>query len=266
MKTALTISGSDPCGGAGVQADLKTFGVLGVYGMSALTAILVQNTQEIRHIHKIDGDLVVQQIDAVAGDIESDACKSGVLVDASIVEAVADCIKRHKLFPYVCDPAIAGRDGNRLLDEAGVRSLTKRLLPLAALVTPDLSEAAMLTGVDARAIASNAAARDVCKRLVDAGAKAVVLKGLPAEQRMIDIYFDGREFLEFSGTMQPAQKSHGSGAAFSAAICAGLALKMSIVDANDQAKSLVYMAIQYSDGQGRGIAPINVLAFAPKKK
>jgi hydroxymethylpyrimidine/phosphomethylpyrimidine kinase len=266
MKTALTISASDCCGAAGIQGDLKTFSVLGVYGMSAVTAIVVQNTQGIREFHKLDAKLVAQQIDAMAGDIEIDACKTGVLVNQAIVEAVEDCLKRNKLVPYICDPALASREGQRRLDEAGWQSLKKKLLPLATLVTPDLAEAAAIAGVEAASLTGAAAIQDVCRRIVGAGAKSVVVKGFPLQEQMVDYYFDGHAFLEFAGKMQPKEKSYGSGAAFSAAITAGLALKMPIPQAIDQAKSLVNMAIQYSDGQGRGIAPINVLAFATKKK
>jgi len=266
MKTALTISGSDPSGGAGIQADLKTFTVLGVYGMSALTAVTVQNTQGIKEILSIDAEWVRKQIDAVAGDIEVEACKTGMLGNAAVVEAVEDCLKRNKLALYVCDPVILSRSGKRLLDEAAVDAVRRKLLPLATLATPSISEAAALVGLDARALTSVPTARDACRRLVDAGAKASLLKGFFVGEQVVDLFFDGREFLEFAAKTQPKEKSHGSGDAFSAAITAGLAKKMPLTEAIDQAKNLVNMAIQYSDGQGRGTAPVNVLAYAPKKK
>jgi hydroxymethylpyrimidine/phosphomethylpyrimidine kinase len=266
MKTALTISGSDSSGGSGIQADLKTFSVLGIYGMTALTAVTVQNTQGIRQVLELESDLVRQQIDAVAGDIEIEACKTGLLANAKTIETIEECLKRNKLIPYVCDPTLFARGGKRLLDEAGVEMLLNKLLPLATLVTPSLAEAGALTGVDARTLTGIPAVRDVCRRLVDAGAKGAVVKGLASAEQIVDIYFDGREFLEFAGKIQPKEKSYGSGDSFSAAITAGLAKKMTMTEAIDQAKSLVNMAIQYSDGQGRGTAPVNVLAFAPKKK
>lgn len=266
MKTALTISGSDSCGGAGVQADLKTFTVLGVYGMSALTAITAQNTQGIRETLNLDPELVRKQIDTVASDIEVEACKTGMLGTAAIVEAVEDCIKRNKLVPYVCDPVILSRSGKRLSEVAAVELMRKKLLPLATLVTPSLSEAAALTGVDARTLTGAPSARDACRRIVDAGAKAVIVKCVTVGEQFVDLLFDGHEFLEFAAKAQPKEKTHGSGDAFSAAITAGLAKKMPLTEAIDQAKNLVTMAIQYSDGQGRGTAPVNVLAFAPKKK
>jgi hydroxymethylpyrimidine/phosphomethylpyrimidine kinase len=265
MKTALTIAGSDPSGGAGIQADLKTFSVLGVYGMSAITAVTVQNTLGVKDSLEIAPELVRRQIDAVSGDIQPDACKTGMLGTRALIEVVEDCIKRNNLFPYVCDPVMVSKAGSTLLEKDAIDTLRK-LFPLATVVTPNRQEAAALTGADVKALVTTAAARDAARRIVDSGAKAVVVKGIDAGEQVIDVLFDGREFLEFAGKKQPDEKTHGSGCAFSAAIAAGLANRLNLVDAIDQAKQLVNMAIQYSDGQGRGTAPVNVLAFAPKKK
>lgn len=265
MKTALTIAGSDPSGGAGIQADLKTFSVLGVYGMSAITAVTVQNTLGVKDSLEIAPELVRRQVDAVSGDIQPDACKTGMLGTRALIEVVEDCIKRNNLFPYVCDPVMVSKSGSTLLEKDSIDTLRK-LFPLATVVTPNRHEAAALTGADAKALTTTAAARDAARRIVDQGAKAVVVKGIDAGENVIDVLFDGREFLEFAAKKQPDEKTHGSGCAFSAAITAGLANRLNLVDAIDQAKQLVNMAIQYSDGQGRGTAPVNVLAFAPKKK
>ena len=144
--------------------------------------------------------------------------------------------------------------------------MKKRLFPLAAVVTPNRREAALLTDADPKLQFTIPLAKDAAKRLVGGGAKAVVVKGIEAADQMVDLFFDGREFLEFAGKTHPREKTHGSGCAFSAAITAGLANRLSLVEAIDQAKSLVTMAIQYSDGQGRGTSPVNVLAFTTKKK
>jgi hydroxymethylpyrimidine/phosphomethylpyrimidine kinase len=266
MKTALTIAGSDPSGGAGIQADLKTFSVLGVFGMSAITALTVQSTVGVKEAKEIDADLVRKQIDVVAGDIQPDACKTGMLGGRALIEAVEDCISRNNIQPYVCDPVMVSKSGSRLLPADSVEIMRRKLFPLATVVTPNRQEAAALTGADVNALTSTAAARDAARRIVDRGARAVVVKGIDAGDQVVDVLFDGREFLEFAAPRQAEDKTHGSGCAFSAAITAGLANRLNLVDAIDQAKQLVNMAIQYSDGQGRGTRPVNVLAFAPKKK
>jgi hydroxymethylpyrimidine/phosphomethylpyrimidine kinase len=267
MKTALTISGSDSSGGAGVQADLKTFSVLGVYGMSAITAITAQNTLGIHERFDLTPELVRKQIDASAGDIEVDACKTGMLATAAIVEVVEDALRRNKLLRYVCDPVIFTRKGDRLLSEEGVGVLTKKLLPLASVVTADPDEAAALAGLPKDRIDGIPAAKEAARKIVGLGAKAAVIKAVVSSaEQTVDVFFDGREFLEFAAKTHPKEKTHGSGDVYSAAITAGLANGKTLVEAIDQAKNVVTMAIQYSDGQGRGTAPVNVLAFAPKKK
>lgn len=266
MKTALTIGGSDSSGGAGIQADIKTFSVLGVYGMSAITAITAQNTLGVKEVLEISPALVRQQIDVTAGDIQVDAAKSGMLANVGIIEAVEDALKSNKLAPYVCDPVMTSKSGAKLLAADATSALTKKLFPLATVVTPNLREAAMLAGVPENSIQTVAAAKDVAKRLAGMGAAAVVVKGIVVGEDYVDLFLDGKEFYEFAGKQQPKEKSHGSGCAFSAAITAGLANGKSLVESIDQAKQLVNMAIQYSDGQGRGTAAVNVLAFAPKKK
>jgi len=266
MKTALTIAGSDSSGGAGIQADLKVFSVLGVFGMSAITAVTAQNTLGVKEVLQIEPELIGKQIDTVASDIQADATKSGMIGSAAAVEAVADAIKANNLQPYVCDPVMFAKSGDALIKPDAIDVMKRKLFSQASILTPNLREAAALTGGDVKMLNSVAACKDVARRLLETGAKAVVIKGIEAGDQIVDLYCDGKEFLEFAGKIYPANKSHGSGCAFSAAITAGLASGMVLVDAIDQAKQLVAMAIQYSDGQGRGTAPVNVLAFKPKKK
>jgi hydroxymethylpyrimidine/phosphomethylpyrimidine kinase len=265
MKTALTIAGSDSSGGAGIQADLKVFSVLGVYGMSAITAVTAQNTLGVHRAFELEPSLVRDQIDHTVGDIAADATKTGMLGSRAIIEIVEDCIGRNKLSPYVCDPVMIAKSGDTLLKDDAVDAMKRKLFPHATVITPNLRETAALTGVS-KMEPTIAVAKDAAKRLVDAGARAVVIKGLESGGQTVDLFFDGREFLEFAAKTHPKEKTHGSGCAFSAAITAGLANRLSLVDAIDQAKNLVNMAIQYGDGQGRGTTPVNVLAFAPKKK
>jgi hydroxymethylpyrimidine/phosphomethylpyrimidine kinase len=234
--------------------------------MSAITAITAQNTLGIHERLDLEPELVRKQIDHAAGDIEVEACKTGMLANLQIVEAVEEAIKRNKLLKYVCDPVILSRSGAKLLTDEGVAALAKRLLPLATVVTPSLGEAAALSGVSRERLDGMASAKDVARILADKGTKAVVLKAVVSGDQTIDLFFDGKEFVEFAGKTQPKEKTHGSGDVFSAAITAGLANGKTLVEAIDLAKNVVTMAIQYSDGQGRGTAPVNVMAFAPKKK
>ena len=259
MKTALTIGGSDSSGGAGIQADIKTFSVLGVYGMSAITAITAQNTLGVKEILEISPELVRKQIDVTASDIQVDATKTGMLSSRAIIEVVEDAIKNNKLSAYVCDSAMTD------LQVDAKDALVKLLFPLATVVTSSAREAATLIG-ESQTITTISAAKDVARRIAGMGAKAVVVKGIASGDQTVDLFFDGKELYEFAAKTQPAEKTHGSGGAFSAAITAGLANRLNLTEAIDQAKQLVNMAIQYSDGQGRGTAPVNVLAFAPKKK
>src|SRR5215203_3392816 len=203
MKTALTIGGSDPSGGAGIQADLKTFSVLGVFGMSAVTAITVQNTLGVKDTLEIAPELVRRQIDTVVTDIQADACKTGMLSSRDVIEAVEDCIQRNKLQPYVCDPVMVSKTGSVLLQADAVELMRRKLFPLATVVTPNLHETAKLTGSDIRALTTTAAARDAARRLVDGGARAVIVKGIDAGDQTVDVLFDGREFLEFTAKTQP---------------------------------------------------------------
>lgn len=266
MKTALTIAGSDSCGGAGIQADLKTFSVLGVYGMSAVTAVTAQNTLGVKDFVAIDPELVRKQIDLTAGDIQVHATKSGMLCNREIIDVVEDCLKRNSLVPYVCDPVMFSKAGSELIKPDAVDAMRRKLFPLATVVTPNRRETAKLTSTDERVLTSIAAAKDAARRIVDMGAKSVVVKGIEAGTDMLDLFFDGREFFELSGKKHGEEKTHGSGCAFSAAIAAGLATGKNLVESVDLAKQVVNIAIQQGDGQGRGTTPINVLAFSVKKK
>jgi hydroxymethylpyrimidine/phosphomethylpyrimidine kinase len=265
MKTALTIAGSDSSGGAGIQADIKTFSVLGVYGMSAITAVTAQNTQSVKDVVYLEPKMIARQIDVVASDIQVDAVKTGMVGSVEAIETVEDALSRNNLQPYVCDPVMVAKSGDVLLKKEAVAAMIRKLIPRATVVTPNLRETAQLTGVE-RIEPTIPFAKDAAKRIIDAGAKAVVIKGIEQGEQFVDLFFDGREFLEFAAKTMPKDKTHGSGCVFSAAITAGLANGVALVDAIDQAKQVVTMAIQYGDGQGRGTTPVNVLAWAPKAK
>ncbi len=267
MKTALTIGRSDTTGGAGIQGDIKTFSMLGVYGATAITALTVQNSAEIKNIQAMEPDVVFRQIAAVAGDITVHATKSGMLANTGIIEAVHQSIKKSSLAPYVCDPVILARNGDKLLSADAIEAMRSKLFPLACVITPGRQEAAELAGVDVATLTTVDAAKDAARRLIDRGARAVVIRGIEVEGNSIDVFFDGKDFREYSGKLG-ATKTIGSGSAFSAAITAGLANGKSLVDAIDLAKQLVNAATQSTEVIGRAAtSPVNVMAFTgPKKK
>lgn len=260
MRIALTIAGSDSSGGAGIQADLKAFSVLGVYGASALTAVTAQNTTGVSDAMELPAEMVQRQIDAVVEDFHVDACKTGMLSSAAIVVAVADRIARHNLRPYVCDPVMVAKSGARLLQPDAIEAMRSRLFPLAAVLTPNLRETAALLGRDTIDPTSEAA-HDAARRLLDIGAGAVVIKALPRGRERVDLLYDGHAFTEFSGPAHDDRLTHGSGCTFSAAITAGLASGLPLLAAVEQAQRLTNLAIAHSAGLGKGTAPVNVLAY-----
>src|SRR3954454_13057220 len=217
MRTALTIAGSDSSGGAGIQADLKTFAAFGLYGASAITAITAQSTRGIEATLRLPADLVTAQIEAVAGDLELHATKIGMLANAAIAEAVAAAIAELDLPLVVVDPVLVSSSGERLLDEDGVRVLCTELLPLPRVVTPNIPEAEALSG---RRIQSMEDARDAARRIHDMGAAAVIITGghsmspspaLQAGLYVSDLLFDGRVFREFQTSRVDSRHTHGTG-------------------------------------------------------
>jgi hydroxymethylpyrimidine/phosphomethylpyrimidine kinase len=253
---ALTIAGSDPGGGAGIQADLKTFAALGVYGYSAITAVIAQNSSTVDRVAPVAPAMIAAQIETLAAERRPGAIKTGALGSAEIVRAVADAISRLDLSAPVVDPVLISSAGVRLLDPAGERALLRRLLPLARIVTPNLAEARALSGVDG---ASPAALRAMARALTAAGARAVLIKGghilshSPAESN--DLFHDGREFVELRATRIPGGDAHGLGCALSAAIAAYLARRMDLLEAVRQAKRYVSAALRarFTLGAGRAV-------------
>jgi hydroxymethylpyrimidine/phosphomethylpyrimidine kinase len=259
MRIALTIAGSDSSGGAGLQADLKTFASLGVYGLSAATAITAQSTVGVVQAETLPADLVTAQIEAVAGDIDVHAAKTGMLGNAAIVEAVAAAIKELELPLVVVDPVLASSRGDILLDDDGVQMLRAELLPLAHVVTPNVPEAKALSG---KRIESDADLKDAARRIHDMGAAAVLITGghrppttghRPPE--VVDVLFDGHHFLEFHSARIETPGTHGTGCTFAAAVAAYLALGRPLADAAERAQRYVAAAIrnQLAIGRGQGV-------------
>src|SRR5882672_4600893 len=221
MRVALTIAGSDSSGGAGLQADLKTFASLNVYGLSVATSVTAQSTVGVVQAQALPADLVTAQIEAVAGDIDMHAAKTGMLGNAAIVEAVAAAIKELELPFVVLDPVLASSRGDRLLDDDGVQMLCTELLPLAHVVTPNVPEAEALSG---KRIESDEDLKDAARRIHDMGASAVLITGGHRLQRLehrsldvVDVLFDGHHFLEFHTARIDTPGAHGTGCAFAAA-------------------------------------------------
>jgi hydroxymethylpyrimidine/phosphomethylpyrimidine kinase len=255
VRSALTIAGSDSSGGAGIQADLKTFAALGVYGASVLTAVTAQNTLGVVEAAVLSADLVTAQLEAVAGDIEVHAVKTGMLGDAAVVEAVAAAIKELELPLVVVDPVLTSSSGARLLDDDGLQMLCRELLPLAHVVTPNVPEAEVLSGVR---IASDDDMRDAAQRIHEMGTDAVVVTGGHRSGDVVtDILFDGHGFAEFRVQRIAGTNVHGTGCTFAAAVAAHLALGRSRREAVLLAQQYVAAAMTNALAVGRGARVLN---------
>jgi len=251
---ALTIAGSDSGGGAGIQADLKTFHQFGVFGTSAITAITAQNTMGVRAIHTIPLTDVRAQIDAVVEDLRPAALKTGMLATADLAEEVAESITRHGLARYVMDPVMVATSGDRLLTGDAEVALRDMLLPLTTLVTPNLEEAAILTNRPVETPADMAAA---ARALVDMGAGAALVKGGHLEGEVIDLLWDGEDEHRWQRARIATTHTHGTGCTLSAAIVAGLARGRPLVEAVGAGVSYVANAIATAPGIGSGHGPVN---------
>ena len=254
---ALTIAGSDSGGGAGIQADLKTFAALGVYGASAITAITAQNTVGVRAIHEVPVDVISAQIDAVLEDIGADAAKTGMLSSVAIIEVVADRLRHHAVRNLVVDPVMVAKSGDRLLREDAVSVLRSVLLPLAAVVTPNAPEASVLSGVE---VVDAPSAREAARRIADLGPRMVIVKGGHLEgDRSEDLVWDGERFDVLSGRRIATRHTHGTGCTFSAAIAASLARGAAPLEAARDARAYLQGAIEHAEPLGAGHGPVNHL-------
>lgn len=249
---ALTIAGSDSGGGAGIQADLKTFAALGVYGLSALTAITAQNTLGVRAVQELPPELVEAQIDAVLEDIGADAAKTGMLSSTPIIEATARCVRRWRL-RLVVDPVMVAKGGDALLQPEAVQTLSSVLFPLAEVVTPNLFEAEILTGQRIETLDDMRAAAQAIHAL---GPRYVVVKGGHRAAEPVDVYFDGNHYAELRADRIPTQHTHGTGCTFSAAITAFIARGLPVAEAVEQAKHYITEAIRHAPGLGYGQGPV----------
>jgi hydroxymethylpyrimidine/phosphomethylpyrimidine kinase len=258
MRIALTIAGSDSGGGAGIQADLKTFHRFGVFGTSVVTAVTAQNTRGVAAWEAVPPALVTAQLDAVASDLRPAAVKSGMLAGASTIEVVAAGLRRHALTPYVLDPVLVATSGDALADAGAVAAIKSHLLPLATLVTPNLDEAERLTGARVRDPEAMAAA---AVALIALGARAALVKGGHlAGNEVVDVLFDGRALRQFRHPRIQSTSTHGTGCALSAAITAQLATGAELPAAVERALAWVHAAIASAPGLGEGRGPLDFFA------
>jgi hydroxymethylpyrimidine/phosphomethylpyrimidine kinase len=253
-RVALSIAGSDPSGGAGLQADLKTFHRLGVYGEAVVTLITVQNTQGVTRVEVLAPDLILEQIHAVCCDIPPHAAKIGALGNRAVVEAIAGAAQTFT-FPLVIDPVMISSHGARLLDQEGERAMAACLIRRAFLLTPNLEEATILAGFPVTDVASM---REAAEKLASLGAKHVLIKGGHLEGDAVDVLFEPEHgFHEFSGPRIATQHTHGTGCTYSAAITAELAKGATLRAAIGRAKEFITEAIRTAPGLGSGTGPLN---------
>ncbi len=254
VRTALTIAGSDSGGGAGIQADLKTFAALGVFGMSALTAITAQNTLGVTAVFELPPEIVAAQIDAVISDIGADAVKTGMISNSDIIRVVAAKVREHGLSTLVVDPVMVATSGDRLLREEAVTALRTELLPLATVVTPNLPEAEVLTG---RSIGSVAEMHEAARAIVGLGVRSVVVKGGHLRGDATDVFYDGTNFVELPARRIETTSTHGTGCTLASAIAALLARGQSLEDAISGAKVYLTAAIERAYPIGHGHGPVH---------
>ncbi len=254
VPKALTVAGSDSGAGAGIQADLKTFAALGVYGTTVITAITAQNTLAVTAIVPLDPDLIAAQLDAVIEDIGANAVKTGMLATAPIIAAVANGLRRHKVKNIVIDPVIVATSGALLLQKNALKTLRSDLIPLADLVTPNIPEAEALTGVRIHSVKE---IRRAAGRILDMGARSVIIKGGHRRGPAADLYFDGKKVRELRTRRIHTHHTHGTGCTFSAAIAAYLARGESLESAVVLAKTYITAAIRHSFPVGAGDGPVH---------
>ncbi|HYF83680.1 MAG TPA: bifunctional hydroxymethylpyrimidine kinase/phosphomethylpyrimidine kinase [Clostridia bacterium] len=254
MKNVLTIAGSDSSGGAGIQADLKTFSAHGVYGMSVITAVTAQNTQGVLAVQDISVELISKQIEAIFEDIRVDGLKIGMASQISTINTIGEGLRFYKPSNIVLDPVMVSKSGYHLLQPEAMKALVDILLPLATVVTPNIPEAEVITGIKINSIAEmEKAARAIHKM----GSRNVLVKGGHLENEATDILFDGINFTYLKNRRIDTKNTHGTGCTLSAAIASNLAIGYSIEEAITKAKEYITVAIENSLSIGKGVGPTN---------
>ncbi|APH05894.1 bifunctional hydroxymethylpyrimidine kinase/phosphomethylpyrimidine kinase [Bacillus weihaiensis] len=263
VSRALTIAGSDSGGGAGIQADLKTFQELGVFGMTAITAVTAQNTLGVQGVYPLTVEALSTQIDSIATDLHPHAVKTGMLFNAEMIHLVAEKVKQYSFQHLVVDPVMVAKGGQSLLQDEAVEALITSLLPLATVITPNIPEAEVLTGMEIKTLHQR---KEAAKKLGDLGANHVIIKGGHDESSsiVVDLLFDGENFEEFKGQRRETKHTHGTGCTFAAAITAELSKGYTVVQAVQTAKTFIQAAIDDQIGIGQGHGPTNHWAYNKK--
>ena len=261
LARALTIAGSDSGGGAGIQADLKTFAAYGVYGASVITSVTAQNTVGVAGAHHLPPEFVAQQLEAVLADIPFDAAKTGMLPNPEITEVVASKLREYGVENLVVDPVMISTSGHRLMEESGVKVVKEALFPLAKVATPNLREAEVLSGIRVTSIEEM---KDAARRIRDLGPRFVLVKGGHLIGNATDILYDGEAFHQFSAARVKARPLHGTGCTLSAAIAAGLALGRPVWEAVRIAKDYISEAIGRSMRVGKGFEVLDHAGVRPR--
>lgn len=252
MKNVLSIAGSDCSGGAGVQADLKTFSAHGVFGMSVIVSVVAENTSRVIDIQDITPDMIGKQIDAVFEDIEVDAVKIGMLSTPECMKAVASKLLQYRPENVVIDPVMYAKNGCPLMDPTAVSTLIETIIPLADVLTPNIPETEKIADMKISTVADmETAARKICAM----GCKAIVVKGGHHIGNAVDVLFDGKTFYHFETARIDTKNTHGTGCTFSSAIASQLAKGKNVPDAVETAKAYVTMAIEHSLAIGKGCGP-----------
>jgi hydroxymethylpyrimidine/phosphomethylpyrimidine kinase len=260
LPKALTIAGSDSGGGAGIQADLKTFAALGVYGSSVLTAVTAQNTVEVAAIAEVPDEVVIAQIDTVVEDIGAEAVKTGMLSGRSIIQNVADRLLAWGIPWLVVDPVMVSKSGAPLLQPNAVDALKSDLLPMASIVTPNLAEAEILANMS---ITTPEDIREAARRIAALGPQIVIIKGGHLDGPPVDLVFDGTDFLPIEGERIQTRNTHGTGCTYSAAITALLAHGLQPIESIQLARRYLESALRHSYAIGEGHSPVNHFAPLP---
>ncbi|AET67608.1 phosphomethylpyrimidine kinase [Desulfosporosinus orientis DSM 765] len=252
MKKVLTIAGSDCSGGAGIQADLKTFSAHGVFGMSVITAVTAQNTQGVFAVQDISREVIAKQIKAIFDDIEVDGVKIGMVSQVEIIQTIAEELRRYQPQMVVLDPVMVSKSGYHLLNQKAETTLVKELLPLALVVTPNIPEAEVITSLRIKTIPEM---EEAAREIYQMGAKNVLLKGGHLEEDSIDVLYDGQEFSYYPSPRIATKNTHGTGCTLSSAIASNLALGHDLKEAIALAKDYITVAIEHSLAIGKGVGP-----------
>ena len=258
MKTVLSIAGSDCSGGAGIQADLKTYAAYGVFGMSVIVSVVAENTCRVIDMEHISDEMIRKQIDAVWEDMGADGVKIGMLPEIYVMEAVAEKLRQYRPANVVIDPVMYAKNGCALMEKSAVDTLIETVVPLADVLTPNIPEAERITGMTIRTAGDM---EEAARRIQGMGCRAAVVKGGHREGTALDILCDGTRTWLFDGDRIDSKHTHGTGCTFSSAIAAGLALGMPLPEAVGQAKRYVTEAIRHAPALGRGYGPTNHFYF-----